>query len=73
MIEIENITKVYQMGETEVRALDGVSLKLKTASGLPSPGRGFGQEHADVDSGLSGFADERLVQTRRDRRGEDAR
>src|SRR3974390_1910366 len=27
MIEIENITKVYQMGETEVRALNGVSLK----------------------------------------------
>ncbi len=28
MIEIENITKVYRMGETEVRALDGVSLKI---------------------------------------------
>ncbi len=28
MIEIENITKVYQMGETEVRALDGVSLNI---------------------------------------------
>ncbi len=28
MIEIANITKVYQMGETEVRALDGVSLKI---------------------------------------------
>jgi putative ABC transport system ATP-binding protein len=28
MIEIENITKVYPMGETEVRALDGVSLKI---------------------------------------------
>mgnify|MGYP003472647030 CR=1 FL=1 len=29
MIEIENITKVYQMGETAVRALDGVSLKIE--------------------------------------------
>jgi putative ABC transport system ATP-binding protein len=29
MIEIENITKVYQMGETEVRALNGVSLKIE--------------------------------------------
>ncbi len=29
MIEIENITKVYQMGDTEVRALDGVSLKIE--------------------------------------------
>ena len=29
MIEIENITKVYQMGETEVRALGGVSLKIE--------------------------------------------
>jgi putative ABC transport system ATP-binding protein len=28
MIEIENITKVYQMGETEVRALNGVSLQI---------------------------------------------
>ena len=28
MIEIANITKVYQMGETQVRALDGVSLKI---------------------------------------------
>jgi putative ABC transport system ATP-binding protein len=28
MIEIENITKVYQMGQTEVRALNGVSLKI---------------------------------------------
>ena len=31
MIEIEQITKVYQMGETEVRALDGVSLKIDSA------------------------------------------
>jgi putative ABC transport system ATP-binding protein len=30
MIEIENITKVYQMGETEVRALNGVSLKIES-------------------------------------------
>ena len=29
MIEIENITKLYQMGETEVRALNGVSLKIE--------------------------------------------
>ncbi len=29
MIEIENVTKVYQMGETEVRALNGVSLKIE--------------------------------------------
>ncbi len=28
MIEIENITKVYKMGETEVRALNGVSLQI---------------------------------------------
>jgi putative ABC transport system ATP-binding protein len=29
MIEIENITKVYQMGEMEVHALRGVSLKIE--------------------------------------------
>ncbi len=29
MIEIENVTKVYKMGETEVRALNGVSLKIE--------------------------------------------
>ena len=29
MIEIESITKIYQMGETEVRALDGVSVKIE--------------------------------------------
>jgi len=29
MIEIENITKVYPMGTTEVRALDGVSFKIE--------------------------------------------
>jgi putative ABC transport system ATP-binding protein len=29
MIEIENITKVYQMGETEVRALNGITLKIE--------------------------------------------
>jgi putative ABC transport system ATP-binding protein len=29
MIEIENITKVYPMGQTEVRALDGVSLTIE--------------------------------------------
>ncbi len=28
MIEVEKITKVYQMGETEVRALNGVSLTI---------------------------------------------
>jgi putative ABC transport system ATP-binding protein len=29
MIEVENITKIYQLGDTEVRALDGVSLKIE--------------------------------------------
>jgi putative ABC transport system ATP-binding protein len=29
VIEIENLTRVYQMGETEVRALDGVSLQVE--------------------------------------------
>jgi putative ABC transport system ATP-binding protein len=29
VIEIENLTRVYQMGETEVRALDGVSLHVE--------------------------------------------
>ncbi len=29
MIEIENITKIYHLGETEVRALDGVSLTIQ--------------------------------------------
>ena len=28
MIEIENVSKIYQMGDTEVRALDGVSLTI---------------------------------------------
>src|SRR5574342_1188661 len=28
MIEIDSISKVYQMGETEVRALDGLSLRI---------------------------------------------
>jgi putative ABC transport system ATP-binding protein len=30
MIEIERVTKVYQMGETEVRALNGVCLTINT-------------------------------------------
>lgn len=29
MIRLENITKIYQMGDTEVHALDGVSLHIK--------------------------------------------
>jgi putative ABC transport system ATP-binding protein len=29
MITIENVTKIYQMGETEVRALDGVRLNIE--------------------------------------------
>jgi putative ABC transport system ATP-binding protein len=29
MIEIENVTKIYQMGEVEVHALRGVSLKIE--------------------------------------------
>ena len=29
VIEIENLTRVYQMGETEVRALDGVTIKVE--------------------------------------------
>src|SRR3990172_3613937 len=28
MIEIENITKVYQLAHNQIRALDGVSLKI---------------------------------------------
>ncbi len=30
MIEVEQVTKVYQMGETEVHALNGVSFKIDT-------------------------------------------
>jgi putative ABC transport system ATP-binding protein len=30
MIEIEQVTKIYQMGETQVRALDGVDLHIGT-------------------------------------------
>jgi len=29
MIEVQNLTKIYTMGDTEVRALDGVSLKIE--------------------------------------------
>jgi putative ABC transport system ATP-binding protein len=29
VIELESLTRVYQMGETEVRALDGVSIKVE--------------------------------------------
>ncbi len=29
VIELENLTRVYQMGETEVRALDGVTIKVE--------------------------------------------
>ena len=29
MIKLENITKIYKMGENEVHALDGVSLHIK--------------------------------------------
>ncbi len=29
MIEVENVNKIYQLGETEVRALDGVSLRIE--------------------------------------------
>jgi len=29
MIEIKDVTKIYQMGETEVRALDGVDISIK--------------------------------------------
>ena len=29
LIELRNVTKVYQTGETEVRALDGVSLTIR--------------------------------------------
>ena len=34
MIEINNVTKVYQMGEIEVHALRGVSLKIKNGECL---------------------------------------
>ena len=29
MIDITNVSKVYQMGETEVRALDGIDLRIE--------------------------------------------
>ena len=34
MIEIESVTKVYQMGEVEVRALRGVSLRIEKGESL---------------------------------------
>ena len=39
MIEIQDITKVYRLGDVEVRALDGVSFKVEPATGSPSWGR----------------------------------
>ena len=30
MIEVENISKIYHLGDTEVRALDGVSVRINT-------------------------------------------
>ena len=30
IIRLENITKVYKIGEAETHALDGVSLKVRT-------------------------------------------
>jgi putative ABC transport system ATP-binding protein len=29
MIELENVTKIYKMGQTKVRALDGINLKIQ--------------------------------------------
>src|SRR3972149_974514 len=29
MIDIDNVSKIYQLGESEVRALDGVSMKIE--------------------------------------------
>jgi putative ABC transport system ATP-binding protein len=34
VISVENLTKVYRMGDTEVRALDGVSLDVQSAGFL---------------------------------------
>ena len=37
MIQIENLTKVYQMGESEVRALDGASFDIDKGEMVAKP------------------------------------
>ena len=48
LIDMQNITKVYQMGKTEVPALDGVSLSIEEGEYVAIVGTsGSGQKHAD--------------------------
>ena len=39
MIDIQDVTKVYRMGDVEVRALDGVSLKVEPGDWVAIMGR----------------------------------
>ena len=60
MIEIENITKVYQMGEIEVHALRGVSLRIEAGewAAIMGPSAHLDQVHADAPYRLPGYADQ---------------
>ena len=46
MIEVENLTKIYKVGETEVHALDGVSLQIDGQHGIRQLAPNLG--HIDI-------------------------
>ena len=63
IIRLEDIFKIYRVGNQEVRALDGVSLSVFRNEYVAIMGP---QVHVDEYSGLSGFAGQRPVYSERD-------
>ena len=67
---LEDVTKVYQMGATQVRALAGVSLSFRCRFFLGHHGaQRFGQKHDVEPAGLPRSSDDRSLPDRRSRRG----
>ena len=68
LIELDQITKTYRLGEVEVPVLKGVSLSVARGDMVALMGAsGFGEEHFDEHPGVPGQAELRPIPARRPR------
>jgi len=55
LVELRNVSKIYRLGEEEIRALDDVSLDIGKGISSPLSAHQQRQVHPDAHTGVSRF------------------